>query len=48
MLATLDYQGAGRGGENRSERRVRQTILSLTYQRCQAKISEQQSIAGWR
>lgn len=42
------YQGAGRGGENRSYRRVRQTTLSLTYQLCQSKISEQQSIAGWR
>ncbi len=42
------YQGAGRGSENRSYRRVRQTTLSLTYQPCQAKISEQQSIAGWR
>ncbi len=29
-------------------RRVRQTSVSLTYERCQAKISEQQSIAGWR
>ena len=42
------YQGAGRGGKNRSSRRVRQTTFSLTYQRCQAKISEQQSVAGWR
>jgi len=42
------YQGAGRGGGNRSCRRVRQTTFSLTYQRCQAKISEQQSVAGWR
>jgi transposase len=42
------YQGAGRGGENRASRRVRQTTLSLTYQRCPAKISQQQSIAGWR
>lgn len=42
------YQGAGRGGDNRASRRVRQTTFSLNYQRCQAKISEQQSIAGWR
>ncbi len=42
------YQGAGRGGKNRAFRRVRQTTFSLTYQRCQAKISEQQAIAGWR
>ena len=42
------YEGAGRGGENRSYRRVRHTTFSLTYQRCQAKISEQQAIAGWR
>ncbi len=42
------YEGAGRGSQNRPFRRVRQTTLSLTYQRCQAKISEQQSIAGWR
>ncbi len=42
------YQGAGRGGENRAYLRVRQTTFSLNYQRCQAKIAEQQSIAGWR
>lgn len=42
------YQGAGRGGENRASRRVRQTTFSLAYQRCQPKIAEQQSIAGWR
>ena len=42
------YQGAGRGGENRAYRRVRQTTLSLSYQRCQNKISQQQLIAGWR
>ena len=42
------YQGAGRRGENRSYHRVRQTTLSLNYQRYQAKIAEQQSIAGWR
>lgn len=42
------YQGAGRGGENRSSRRIRQTTLILTYQRCQSKIAEQQLIAGWR
>ena len=41
-------QGAGRGSENRASRRIRQTTFSLTYQRCPAKISEQQSIAGWR
>ena len=42
------YQGAGRRGENRTFRRVRQTTFSLTYQRCQAQIVQQQSIAGWR
>ena len=42
------YQGVGRGSENRPYRRVRQTTFSLTYQRCQSKISQQQSIAGWR
>ena len=42
------YQGAGRGSKNRPFRRVRHTTLSLTYQRCESKISEQQSIAGWR
>lgn len=42
------YQGAGRGGVKRASRRVRQTTFSLSYQRCQAKIAEQQSIAGWR
>ncbi len=46
----ISYQkvdrGAGRGGENRASGRVRQTTFSLAYQRCQSKISEQQSIAG--
>ncbi len=28
------YQGAGRGSQNRPFRRVRQTTLSLTFQRC--------------
>lgn len=42
------YQGAGRVGQNRASRRVRQTTISLTYQLVQTKIAEQQSIAGWR
>ncbi len=42
------YQGAGRGSENRPFRRVRQTTLSLTYQRCEPAIAAQQLIAGWR
>ena len=42
------YQGAGRGSQNRPFRRVRQTTLSLTYQRCKPAILHQQSIAGWR
>ena len=42
------YQGAGRGSKNRPSRRVRQTTLSLTYQRCETAITHQQSIAGWR
>lgn len=42
------YQGAGRGGENRPFRRVRQTTFSLTYQRCEPAIANQQLIAGWR
>ncbi len=42
------YQGAGRGSKNRPYRRVRQTTLSLTYQRCETAITHQQSIAGWR
>ncbi|VEP16550.1 hypothetical protein H1P_4610003 [Hyella patelloides LEGE 07179] len=42
------YKGAGRGGQNRPFRRVRQTTLILTYQRCQSQIAQQQMIAGWR
>ena len=42
------YQGAGRGSKNRPFRRVRQTTLSLTYQRCETNITHQQAIAGWR
>ena len=42
------YEGAGRGSKNRPFRRVRQTTLSLTYQRCDHGIAHQQSIAGWR
>ena len=42
------YQGAGRGSKNRPFRRVRQTTLSLTYQRCETTITHQQAIAGWR
>ncbi|MDJ0570728.1 MAG: hypothetical protein QNJ53_17015 [Pleurocapsa sp. MO_192.B19] len=37
-------QGAGRGSKNRPFRRVRQTTLSLTYQRCETAITHQQSI----
>ncbi len=42
------YQGAGRGSKNRPSRRVRQTTLSFTYQRCEPAIAAQQLIAGWR
>ncbi len=42
------YQGAGRGSKNRPYRRVSQTTLYLTYQRCETAITHQQSIAGWR
>ncbi len=48
MGAIKSSPGVGRGSENRPYRRVRQTTFSLTYQRCQSKISAQQSIAGWR
>ncbi len=42
------YEGAGRGSKNRPFRRVRQTTLSLTYQRCETTITHQQAISGWR
>lgn len=42
------YQGAGRGSMNRPSRRVRQTTLCLTYQRCDTAIAHQKLIAGWR
>ncbi len=42
------YQGAGRGSKNRPSRRVRQTTLSLTFQRCDTAIAHQKLIAGWR
>jgi len=42
------YQGAGRGSKNRPFRRVRQTTLALTYQRCETTITHQEAIAGWR
>ena len=42
------YQGAGRGSQNRPFRRVRQTTLSLTFQRGDSAIAHQQLIAGWR
>ena len=42
------YQGAGRGSKNRPFRRVRQTTLALTYQRCETTITHQEAMAGWR
>ena len=42
------YEGPGRPGEERSFRRVRQTRIILTYQRCQKKIAEFKAVAGWR
>ncbi|MGK7875547.1 MAG: transposase [Xenococcaceae cyanobacterium] len=42
------YEGSGRKGANRPSRLVRQTTLSLTYQRCQTAIASFQAIAGWR
>ncbi len=38
-------QGAGRGSQNRPSRRVSQTTLSLTYQRCDTAIAHQKLIA---
>ncbi len=42
------YQGAGRPGGERPFRRVRQTKLILTYQRCPEAIAEFKAVAGWR
>jgi len=42
------YEGAGRPGGERPFRRVRQTRLILTYQRCQEAIAEFKAVAGWR
>jgi transposase len=42
------YEGPGRPGGERPFRRVRQTRLILSYQRCQQAISEFKAVAGWR
>ncbi|MGK7877139.1 MAG: hypothetical protein AB4426_28745 [Xenococcaceae cyanobacterium] len=42
------YEGVGRPNANSPFRRVRQTTLTLTYYRCQTKISAFQALAGWR
>ena len=42
------YKGSGRPRSNSPFRRVRQTNLTLTYERCQTKISDFQALAGWR
>ena len=42
------YEGPGRSGGERPFRRVRQTRLTLTYQRCQEALAEFKAVAGWR
>ena len=42
------YEGPGRPGSERPFRRVRQTRLILTYQRCEEEIASFKVIAGWR
>ncbi len=42
------YESPGRPGPNRPFRRVRQTTLSLTYQRHQTAIAEFKTLAGYR
>ena len=42
------YEGPGRPGGDRPFRRVRQTKLILTYQRCEEAIVEFKAVAGWR
>jgi transposase len=42
------YSGPGRPGGKRPFRRVRQTRIILTYQRCQEKLAEFKAVAGWR
>jgi transposase len=42
------YEGPGRPGGDRPFRRVRQTRLILSYQRCPEAVAEFQAIAGWR
>ena len=42
------YQGSGRPSAKTPFRRVRQTTLSLTYERCETEIEAFQVVAGWR
>ncbi|NER94256.1 MAG: transposase [Symploca sp. SIO1B1] len=42
------YEGSGRPSSQTPFRRVRQTTLSLTYERCQAEIEVFDAVAGWR
>ncbi len=42
------YQGSGRPSQQRSCRRIRQTTLSLNYQRLDVEIAEFSALAGWR
>lgn len=42
------YQGSGRPSPERSFRRVRQTTLTLNYQRQETEIAEFSTLAGWR
>ena len=42
------YKNPGRPGPNSPFRRVRQTTLTLTYQRCPEAIASFHTLAGWR
>lgn len=42
------YEGPGRPSSERPFRRVRQTKLILTYQRCEEAITSFKAVAGWR
>ncbi len=42
------YEGGGRPSPNRPFRRLRQTTLTVNYQRCLPAIASFQTIAGWR
>ncbi len=42
------YENPGRPGPNSPFRRVRQTTLTLTYQRCREAIASFKTLAGWR